>query len=124
MPLTKTGKKVMASMMQGYGAEKGKQVFYAKAHEMGAKWHKSPDEYNDTALAETPPREKYARDPEIGSDAQPRAVGAPAGVRVADGTENLRVAVATHDAGITRRGPSGRRDKRPAGVRTFKDGVA
>jgi len=82
------------------------------------------DTYNDTALAEAPPRTSYHAAPTMGSDALPRAVGAPADVRVADGVENLRVTVTTHDAGITRRGPSGGRDKRPAGVRTFKDGVA
>ena len=29
MPLTKTGEKVMHSMMEQYGPEKGKKVFYA-----------------------------------------------------------------------------------------------
>ena len=29
MPLTKKGRKIMASMTEQYGAEKGKQVFYA-----------------------------------------------------------------------------------------------
>lgn len=29
MPLTKKGKDILASMMSQYGAEKGKQVFYA-----------------------------------------------------------------------------------------------
>lgn len=29
MPLTKKGKEIMASMIQEYGPEKGKQVFYA-----------------------------------------------------------------------------------------------
>jgi len=30
MPLNKTGKKVLANFKKEYGAEKGKQVFYAK----------------------------------------------------------------------------------------------
>ena len=29
MPLTKKGKKIKAAMKEGYGAEKGEQVFYA-----------------------------------------------------------------------------------------------
>lgn len=29
MPLTKKGKKILASMKKQYGAEKGKEVFYA-----------------------------------------------------------------------------------------------
>ena len=40
MPLTKSGRKVMASMKAQYGTEKGKQVFYATAHKKGKKWHK------------------------------------------------------------------------------------
>lgn len=42
-PLTKTGGKVMESMMKGYGAKKGKQVFYASinAKKKGVgSWHK------------------------------------------------------------------------------------
>jgi hypothetical protein len=33
MPLTKSGKKVMASMRKSYGAKKGKMVFYASINE-------------------------------------------------------------------------------------------
>lgn len=32
MPLTKKGKKIMASMKKQYGEEKGEQVFYASKH--------------------------------------------------------------------------------------------
>ncbi len=32
MPLTKKGRKIMAAMQKQYGAEKGKQVFYASAN--------------------------------------------------------------------------------------------
>lgn len=32
MPITKKGKKVLASMKKQYGAKKGKQVFYASAN--------------------------------------------------------------------------------------------
>ena len=43
MPLTKTGEKVMRAMMEQYGAEKGKQVFYASENKGVAgssKWAK------------------------------------------------------------------------------------
>jgi len=42
MPLTKSGKSVLASMKKQYGAKKGKQVFYAsiQAGKKGSKsWH-------------------------------------------------------------------------------------
>lgn len=87
------------------------------------KFHNSPDEYNDTALAETPARTHYTRDPEMGSDAHPRAVGMPAGVRVAAGTENLRTAAETFDAGITRPAPGNAQGRRPAGVKSYQDGA-
>jgi hypothetical protein len=32
MPLNKKGKKIMSAMKKSYGAEKGKQVFYASAN--------------------------------------------------------------------------------------------
>lgn len=41
-PLTKTGKKVMASMRREYGKKKGKQVFFAsinKGIKGSKKWH-------------------------------------------------------------------------------------
>ena len=41
-PMTKTGTKVMNTMMETYG-KKGKQVFYATANKnksLGKKWHK------------------------------------------------------------------------------------
>ena len=43
MPLTKTGEKVMRSMMEQYGPEKGKRVFYASENKGVAgskKWAK------------------------------------------------------------------------------------
>ena len=43
MPLTKSGKKVMAAMMKQYGEKKGKQVFYASENKKVAgsnKWVK------------------------------------------------------------------------------------
>lgn len=40
MPLTKSGRKVLAKMKAQYGAEKGKQIFYATANKQGKKWHK------------------------------------------------------------------------------------
>lgn len=33
MPLTSKGKKIMKSMVAGYGKKKGRQVFYASANE-------------------------------------------------------------------------------------------
>ena len=43
MPLTKSGKKVLHSMEEQYGTEKGKAVFYAsinKGKEGSTKWHR------------------------------------------------------------------------------------
>jgi len=43
MPLTKAGKKVLASMKKQYGVKKGKQVFYAsinKGKKGSSTWHK------------------------------------------------------------------------------------
>lgn len=42
MPLTKSGRKVLAAMMKKYGAKKGKEVFYASMNKgkVGSeKWH-------------------------------------------------------------------------------------
>ena len=42
MPLTKSGKSVLGNMEKEYGAEKGKNVFYASMnkHKAGSeKWH-------------------------------------------------------------------------------------
>lgn len=42
MPLSKTGDKVLSSMQQQYGSEKGKRVFYAsinKGKPGSSKWH-------------------------------------------------------------------------------------
>ena len=43
MPLTKSGMKVMHSMVKQYGAKKGKEVFYASVNKGKAgssEWHK------------------------------------------------------------------------------------
>jgi len=42
MPLTKTGKKVLAEMKKKYGAKRGKEIFYAsinKGKAGSSKWH-------------------------------------------------------------------------------------
>jgi hypothetical protein len=42
MPLTRTGSKVLGSMREQYGADKGERVFYATANKkpaLGQKWH-------------------------------------------------------------------------------------
>jgi hypothetical protein len=42
MPLTETGRKVLASMRKQYGSRKGKNVFYAsinKKKKGSRKWH-------------------------------------------------------------------------------------
>lgn len=42
MPLTKTGTKVLSSMRDQYGPEKGERVFYATAAKkpaVGRQWH-------------------------------------------------------------------------------------
>jgi len=42
MPITKSGQKVMRKMMEEYGMEKGKSVFYASINKKKAassKWH-------------------------------------------------------------------------------------
>lgn len=42
MPLTKSGTKVLASMKEQYGTEKGERVFYATANKrsgVGKSWH-------------------------------------------------------------------------------------
>ena len=54
MPLTKTGKSVMKSMMKEYGAKKGKSVFYASVNAKkkgSSKWHKiSKVNYSSAAV--------------------------------------------------------------------------
>lgn len=49
MPLTKQGRKVLASMTKQYGKEKAKSVFYAsinKKKEGSSKWHKKAANYD------------------------------------------------------------------------------
>ena len=44
MPLTKTGRKVMSSMKEQYGKEKGESVFYAsinKGVKGSSEWHRN-----------------------------------------------------------------------------------
>ena len=44
MPITSTGRKVLADMVEEYGVKKGKQVFYAsinKGKRGSRKWHRS-----------------------------------------------------------------------------------
>jgi len=49
MPITKTGHKVMNAMMEEYGAEKGKSVFYASINakkDGSSKWHGKKKRYS------------------------------------------------------------------------------
>ena len=90
MPLTKSGKRVMAKMRKRYG-DHAEEVFYAmisKGASGSGQWHRSPDNYDDTALGETPPRIRF----EVQSQSEtPKKVGGiPGAVQQADGTENLR----------------------------------
>ena len=101
-----------------YGAAK-----MAKMAAAGRRSGHSPYRFDDMALGETPPRQEYHALPEVGNDPQPRAVGLPAGLRVAAGTENLRAAPATYDAGRVRAAPTGGADRRPAAVTSYQDGV-
>ena len=42
MPLSRSGSKVLSSMQESYGSDKGERVFYATANkkpELGKKWH-------------------------------------------------------------------------------------
>lgn len=51
MPLTKAGRKVLSSMVNQYGSEKGKSVFYASINakkEGSSKWHKKSNKSYDT----------------------------------------------------------------------------
>ena len=48
MPLTSSGKKVMASMKKEYGDKKGEEVFYAtmnKGEKGSEKWHKKSSDH-------------------------------------------------------------------------------
>ena len=40
MPLTQTGKKVKAQMVQEYGKDKGERIFYATNAKEGHRWEK------------------------------------------------------------------------------------
>ena len=55
MPLTKSGKEVMAAMKKEYGDKKGEQVFYASrnAHKAGSsKWEGKKKSYSEGAVKE------------------------------------------------------------------------
>lgn len=99
MPLTKTGKKVMAAMVKEYGAKKGKEVFYAMAHSKGKKWHHSPDSYNDSALGETPPRTEFHGKQDGLMEPGSGGNRVPGMVQQTDGTENLRADAMTKSSG-------------------------
>jgi hypothetical protein len=85
--------------------------------------HKSSDSYNDAALGETPPRQGYSGDFKRGSEPLASAVGRPAGVRVADGTESPRVDVETKAAGDGRAKSSPNKRRQPAAVTSYQDGT-
>ena len=69
---------------------------------MPKKYHHSPDEYNPTALGETPPRISYHGTPTnvTQSETGKKAGGTPGGVRQAGGTENKRAAYKTKSARV------------------------
>jgi len=53
MPLTKEGRKVLASMRKQYGAKKGRQVFYAsinKKKKGSSKWHAKSKNYDSKTV--------------------------------------------------------------------------
>jgi len=55
MPLTKQGRKILASMKKQYGEKKGKAVFYAsikKKKKGSSKWHSKSGSY-DASTVET-----------------------------------------------------------------------
>ena len=114
MPLTKTGKKVLAKMQSEYGPKKGKEVFYAMAHSKGKQWHHSPDSYDDTGTAAVPGRKEYHATQEgvAESSAKGTAVG---------GTENLRTTAVTKQ-GANPTTPGGTKHKWPSGVKSYSDG--
>lgn len=115
MPLTKTGKEVLAAMTKQYGAKKGKEVFYSKAHSMGAKWH-SPDRYDDQGTSPVPARREYHSEQE-GLPEGKGSKGKPTG-----GTENLGTTAQTKQAGYLST-PTGGAKKWPSAVDSFDDGV-
>ena len=56
MPITSSGRKVLANMMKEYGSEKGKSVFYASINKGKAgseKWHGKKKK-------KLPPKAQYA----------------------------------------------------------------
>lgn len=120
MPLTKTGKRVMARMKKQYG-EHAEEVFYAtmRKQHMEQQWHHSPAQYDDAALGETPPRIKFQVVQEnLGVELPQRAGGIPAGVQREDGTANPRADGQTKMASPTL--PRGEKTPfYPAGVDRF-----
>ena len=80
------------------------------------------DAYDGAALGETPPRVSVPRG-HPARDVLPRAVGVPAGVRQADGTDSPRVTVATLGPKVASQPSSSPKNKWPAGVTSYPDGV-
>lgn len=115
MPLTPTGKEILATMEAEYGTKKGESVFYASQNAGKIKGtHRSPAEnvqaFDETALGETPPRVGIVTGhPE--RDVLPSATGTPPGLIKTDGLENPR-------ADLTQMGPT--RNANPgAGVKVW-----
>ena len=110
MPLKRgSSKKVIseniAELMHS-GRPQGQSIAIAmrkagKSRKGGGMTHRSAaentDAYNDTALGETPPRASIPRGSPA-RDTLPRAVGRPAGIRTADGTEPILEGPVTHQA--------------------------
>lgn len=107
MPLTPKGKKVMAKMRKTYG-DRAEEVFYSMIRKQASgsgQWHKSPDNYDDAATGETPPRIEFRVVQEgLGQETAKKAGGVPGGVQQADGTENLRADGETKMAGRAKAG--------------------
>ena len=99
MPLTAKGKRLMEKFRQRYG-DYAEEVFYAMI----------PDNYNDTALGETPPRITFTVQSQ--SETPKKVGGIPGAVQQADGTENLRADGETKTS--TRASASGGKTHYPA----------
>lgn len=122
MPLTKTGKEVLANMEKEYGEKKGKAVFYAKAHSMGQKWHHSPDAYEDAGSPDGPSKIHYSATPEnVHKSAQPkRAGGTPDKVQANDPTSSPRANMTSKSASIPD-SPAGGKTRWASGVDSYPE---
>lgn len=110
MPLTPTGKEVLANMQKEYGAKKGKSVFYAMAHSKGSKWHHSPDSYtDDNPHGEAPGRNHYSSEPTNmnGPETAQKAGASRGSIQQSDGTDNPRANNRTKSAAIPGDSPNG-----------------